>query len=562
MYTVQDGQLIYTRGEKNPSIIWRNIYQRAVSEANNIKSIYNSDTINTEVGARLISLGEAEFQKEKALLEKVGFSLKDENDIKEFIAKFNEVLIGKKNFEKVVERINFALDHKETAARAPTQASWFVGYLTSSLNQNIVTFIKNNLETLRKGDYSEYINILDDIIDKSIDEALKKMLDKMEEKKGKELYGDSETWKAYYEASQLMTGFNKSFKEMLKSKLPFDNLKAIFDKGVIALNKQKKEQWGVTKFIKSKNGLNLTSGRKTRSLGGSVDEFINIIATSMGEAVKNSASSQIVLRNEINKTDTISLFVFEESIEVEQIAETLARGIDEALNDNDSLNGAARRLKEYYDQNLSKLNNSFVVYGNAKSYSLSNTFRGFHNGGARSLEDLPQILSSAKVCNSNEARNFVYKLYNTAKYAIYENERESLTEEGKKIIMSAMANLLFDDWVTIGEQNMNGAQAIHVLQLEEAQIPLSVFLKASGKAIQNASQDMEKFFKVSLNIVKSAVPEWAADGAKLPVTASKGSDVFEEINKYWQQQAEIAAAQSTFTTTFFSNFKSIIGKWI
>ena len=69
MYTVQDGQLIYTRGKKNPSIIWRNIYQRAVSEANNIKSIYNPDTINIEVGAKLISLGEAEFQKEKEIIQ-------------------------------------------------------------------------------------------------------------------------------------------------------------------------------------------------------------------------------------------------------------------------------------------------------------------------------------------------------------------------------------------------------------------------------------------------------------------------------------------------------------
>jgi hypothetical protein len=32
--------------------------------------------------------------------------------------------------------------------------------------------------------------------------------------------------------------------------------------------------------------------------------------------------------------------------------------------------------------------------------------------------------------------------------------------------MSAVAELLFDDWVSIGEVSRGGAKAIHVLQLE------------------------------------------------------------------------------------------------
>jgi hypothetical protein len=45
--------------------------------------------------------------------------------------------------------------------------------------------------------------------------------------------------------------------------------------------------------------------------------------------------------------------------------------------------------------------------------------------------------------------------------------------------MSAVAELLFDDWSTLGEVR-GGARAIHVLQLEGLQIPSSVFFIAAG----------------------------------------------------------------------------------
>jgi hypothetical protein len=42
---------------------------------------------------------------------------------------------------------------------------------------------------------------LDAIIDKSISQAFKNMLTKMTEVEGKELYGNSETWREVYKAS-------------------------------------------------------------------------------------------------------------------------------------------------------------------------------------------------------------------------------------------------------------------------------------------------------------------------------------------------------------------------
>jgi hypothetical protein len=49
-------------------------------------------------------------------------------------------------------------------------------------------------------------------------------------------------------------------------------------------------------------------------------------------------------------------------------------------------------MKDFHEQYLSKLDNSFIVYGSTKSYSLSDSFRGFHGGGARSLADAVSII--------------------------------------------------------------------------------------------------------------------------------------------------------------------------
>jgi hypothetical protein len=49
-------------------------------------------------------------------------------------------------------------------------------------------------------------------------------------------------------------------------------------------------------------------------------------------------------------------------------------------------------MKDFYEQYLSKLDNSFIVYGSTKSYSLSESFRGFHGGGKRNLSDAVSII--------------------------------------------------------------------------------------------------------------------------------------------------------------------------
>jgi hypothetical protein len=62
------------------------------------------------------------------------------------------------------------------------------------------------------------------------------------------------------------------------------------------------------------------------------------------------------------------------------------------MKDSISLNDAAEIMKRFYNDHLSNLDNSFIVYGSTKSYSLSDNFRGFHGGGERNLSDAVAII--------------------------------------------------------------------------------------------------------------------------------------------------------------------------
>lgn len=569
-YSIHEGYLIYTRGRINSSPVWRQVYQKGLSEGNAIRPIFDPEKDGEDVGNKLISLGNNEFEKERQLLERAGFTINSETDVKTFIQNFNETLQGAKNYKAALTRIKLALsdERQNRKNRAPTIASWFTSYLNTTLNEEINNFLTDaEIEQLNKENYTHWISAFDDIVDQAIRNAFKKMLTEIgtHGKAADELYGTAELWRAYYEASQQIANFNDSFIDMVKSKIDFDSIKDIFQRvgkdGGKIINLDNEVQKNISTLIGSKNGLNLKSGYKGRSIGGSVQEFLEQIADSMGQAMVSSVNSgSAVFKNEKMVIDNVTIFSYEKDLDTEGFAQKIADDINVAMDGNKNLQEASSRMEKFYDQYLSKLNDTFVVYGTTKSYSLSESFEGFAGGGSKPLISLPQRLDSLKICTSKEAEDFIYKLFNTAKYTIFSEEREELTEEGKKLIMSAAAALLFDDWETIGEENIQkGATCIHAMQLEGIRIPLSVFLQATGKAIIETATNEDMFFNVDLKVVESAVKEWAGPDGRVPID---GDNYAHDMLEAWNEQARLAKKESTFTVKFLKNFKSIITDWV
>lgn len=554
--TVSNGYVVYQRGANNREHTpWWYIHQRALADASTIKSIQTGDRNNKlqEAGQRLISLGQSEQAKEIALIQSAtGTTLSGAEDVREFIRNFNEVLMGKRQFEKAIYRLEDALTKPKQKAdsRAPTIASWFTSYLGMTLSKNINNFIDQNLGSLMEQDFSVWEVRLDSIIDNSIDQAFNQMMTKMEKKEGEDLYGDQETWKEIYDASQQIQNFNSYFREMIRSKIDFSRIQNLLKEDIDLQNKKNR---GIRKKIDGPQGLNLKNERKSRSVGGSVEKYIMSAASMLGTAAQAATSSGTrVFTSGKARADNVTLFSYEANIDAEKMAQNLANMLNESLTNSASLKNVTEIMRNFYNNHLSKLDNSFIVYGSTKSYSLSESFRGFHGTGSKHLTDAVDIIQQAGIGNSAAVDSYIKAAYNTGEGAIFADKRAEIQDDLKTALMSAAAELLFDDWISIGAPS-SGAKAIHVLQLEGIQLPLSVFLIAAGKAMVNASADMERIIKISIKL---------PGPIKYPEPIQTTGGHMSEILAKWEEQAAIAAGQSSFSMIFLTNFKSLISSWI
>ena len=551
--SVQNGYVVYQRGSKNR--LWDKIHREAVAASGSIPSLSSGGKEQTLIaaGQRLVSLADAEQKKEIALLASAGFEVDSAADIQTFVSKFNEILMSKQQIQNAITRLEAALSKEKQTAnyRAPSIAVWFNSYLRTALSRNISTFIDNNIRALNQQNFSAWEAQLDNIIDVSIREAFEQMLTKVKEEEGKELYGDSSQWEAVYEASRAIKDFDVKFGEMIRSKIDFSQLAKLFQDEGLKVKRKDARYRNVSKTIDKR--LNLSNSKKSRAMGGSVEEFIMQIINSMGAAFSNATSaSSAVFSSELMKADTVTLFSYSNDIDIQRGADAVVEQLNETMLGSSSLLDATRRMTEFYNQNLSKLNDAFIVYGSTKLYAMTESFtHGFHGGGDRSLEDAKSIISQAGIASAGSIEKFINAAYNTGAGAIYADSRGEVAESLKAALMGSVAELLFDDWVSIGEVG-GGAQAIHVLQLEGIQIPSSVFLRAAGQAMINLQQDMERYVKIHVTL----------PGAVTYGERTIEEHRYEEVLARWEEQAQLARNQSSFSMNFLANFKQLITQWI
>lgn len=569
---ISNGYVVYERGEYSKSPIWRSVHRQAIRDAFPMQNLYSKEINKFQAaGDRLISIGNREREKELALIrEALGEDFSYTEDIRDFIKNFNTMLVGKKQFEDTIERLNAALQEgsQKKEFRAPVISSWFSSALGTALNQRINKFISTHQEELLQQDYSAWDAQFNSIIDKAIDDAWKKLMTKLRQESGKELYGKEETWKQIYEMSQQLPNFPSSFREMIRSKIDFNQIKRIFQNEAVDI--KKKTRRGIRKVIDSQEGLNLRSGRKSRAIGGSVQEFVDNIATLLGDAAKKAtqkgSTGATVFKQEKMVIDNVTVFSFEEEINVGKGAQAIVDSLNEAMNPSASLKQSVDIMNQYWNEHLSKLDKTFVVYGSTKAYTLSDSFSRFHAGGSRDLEYAKQILAQAGF-DQKKVNKFVNMAYNTGSGpdgiideetgagdgAIFFGHKDDISEQLKISLASAVANILFDDWVSIGEQS-SGAQAIHVLQLDALQLPLSVFLIAAGEALKQAAiKRFNQLISIKLTLPAEILyPE--------PIAVEKGS--MSEMIGYWNEQAEVAKNQSNFSLDFLKNFKQMLTEWI
>ncbi len=540
--------VIYNRHSNNK--FWENA--RSAGEAyikNNTSSITSLKELPYEqAGSNLLNMANIERNKEIALIQKVFPDFKYSKDnIKNFLRTFNELLVGKEQFENSKKRLSEALQDKNQSYdnRAPTMASWFSSYLATELTKGFNGYVNSQLGSLVKVPFSSFAASFDKIIDNAIDRAFQKTFSDFEQKEGKELYGSSEQYKGLYEAYQQMKGISSSFREMIKSKLNLNNLQQeILNNTNLLIQKSKnKSKRGMRDIIKNSTNINTTQ----RGIGGSVEEYIRMLMRDMSVTISNKGGA--VMKGEKMKTDSVTIYNFNTEIttDFQQLAELMAQSILPK-----TLFEAERQMENFYQAHLANLKDTFIVYDSTKSYSMGENFSKFGFGnGTQTLENVGKALD-------NSFQDLILAGYNSSKGAVLENSRDSIIEQIKLKVVEAMAKLLFDDWYSVGVPQISGTQAIHIFSLDGIEIPLSVLLEATGDALIDIGRNYKAYFNVSISLPKEIMYPNTITPEDMGVEHLHNSDIVQA----WNNQLEETKRNSKITTYFLLNFKKQIKKWI
>jgi hypothetical protein len=209
--------------------------------------------------------------------------------------------------------------------------------------------------------------------------------------------------------------------------------------------------------------------------------------------------------------------------------------VDKHYANREETVNAYKQLNNY----LSKMNDGFVVYTNAKDYSLVKDsgkggyfFQGFSAGAPISLSSLEGVIANTP----GGSADIIGQIMSTMDGAIYSDRIDELEKE----LCSKMAYLLFDDVLTIGKTTPAPGKAIHLLLLDGVYIPLSYLFFLMAQAIEEVTEDPDDIFKVTISPGSIAFPNPPWGPGK------------------WSEQKNIAYSQIKISAIFLRNFASVV----
>lgn len=199
-------------------------------------------------------------------------------------------------------------------------------------------------------------------------------------------------------------------------------------------------------------------------------------------------------------------------------------------------NVMAMKKVEQYLSTLS--DDNFIIFENAKNYQKKSIRdHGFSSGSPISLQYYYELMS--QIQDRNQVAQFTTAIMNTLNGAAFEDKKENL----QLLICQDVAYFLFDDFNMVGAKNM-GAQAIHILALDNYYIPLSVLLEKMANAIKESYVSPEKYASVKIDGIKDI---------KYPQPPKGGY-----TKTHWVEQRREALDEIKITMSFLENFLDLI----
>lgn len=541
---IEDGFVYYenledymTQGPEH----WRDLAYYAQNELTIPRHVTTKDF--SSIGQELKELGEIERRKEIRLVAKaLGVSPNEllNDSVEKFIRNFNEILIGKRNYDNLLKRIDDELKRSDSdssyRARSPIITSYFATYFVNSFSDELLKVFKK-LDFDADADYSK---ILRGKIEKAFDRAVDAAIDKMGSAKENQhgISAGEEMWSDIKEFYKNNPDFVKQIRGLVRANFSIED----FTKDVENMYKESKMTREVfyKKNLRKNGALNFYNEQKARSFGGRLAEFLFTAMRSIGAGMSDSA----VLGQDtaVAKADTLTVFSFNANINTAQILNSITN----AYTNNNSLKTLRDKLAQE-SKKFSNLNDTFIIYTSDKTFTLGSGFKDLKDGGSQKLSAAADVLDQVGIGN---AEDFIGTMYSTLRGAMAAGMHEQLEEELRRALISAMLYLFFDDWETLGNDTGN-TTVIHTFNLNGILYPLSALLVAAGTAIERAANDISV-----TGINNSIIRIGFSDPGDIEFHDKAVS--FEEAYARFQEQRKIAYDSYTFHVTFLANVKDLL----
>lgn len=521
---------------------WKKVHDTA-------NSYFNKDLDSLEgkeikrVANSLINKGKAERTKELNLFkEKLGISNIDEQtDYSTYINSINKIIGLRDDYEKLLRLMKQQAKGKNRATGA---MSYFESYLQTTLTENIRKFIYSNKgkksveEYIEKNSLKTWEDNLERIIIKSFDDAIKKIGDR------KDLLDDEELflWKDIIKVLDKSEQQYKLLHSTIYTRYNLDNVKKELNKWFIGLTNTGTTK-GLSTFIKKSYDMNEKS---YRSAAGFMEEFVENMLPDKIEVAegKNYYRSSSVMNSNMLKADSVQLYSENINLKLQELTDKMSSEITGNLN----LTDARNQLETFYNEHLKEVDDLFITYTSSKLYSLGDSFRGFTGAnlkGAGIIKFLNNVTN-----NKSEGQKAIRLLINCAYGTIGENQQEKVKMNITTMLSEYMAELLFDDWITLGKENNN---AIHIFTLNNIKVPLSVLLIGAGQALLDGHDSLRRWFKIYYTI-PDEIKKYKDETIKI--------EEGKVLKDYWIEQRNYSIKQTQLGVKFLGNFKQILDELI
>lgn len=563
-YPVPSSSVVHLRVSSNA--FWERRRNYAV---NQMQGRFNADLgvpDDIALGNNFIIFAWKERQKEIELIRRLmpDFAEDIDTNDKNFIQNFNEILLGKERTKDLLNRFAKIMNNEENTRTdktlAPHVGSFFLGKFQTTLSSRINQFINSNYELLitdAKAFSAKWDSYFNQMVDQSINEAVRAIFQmKPRNEKERILFGEKEVWKDLLDLYNSSSFFSNSFRKHIKAKLG-NNLQDI-KKNI--MNEVNFNKFGPNRRRGSHTGVSTLVGKKitttSYALAGSVlEELIGGFSMS-GVITAKGTQVTVGARNvtgEKNITDTIQLFSFSGQVNISDL-ERLTQDLDSSISKSKNLGEVHDNIQDFYDRNLKELDESFIIYTSAKSRTMGSSFNDFSNGGTQPLHNLEKFISEAGLSVSN-FDDFLWTAYNALPGAIGQNYAPSVIDNATKALYAAGAKLFFDDYQTLGVENLEsgGINAIHVFNINGLYLPSSIFFERVGLALTEAG-NVKQYMNVSVKLPSTLI--------SVKATGANDAEKKASVCEFWQKQIDTAKEEASFHISFLSNFFGLLSELI